>query len=123
MGSGFTVSLQSAGKYYHPIGAGETSRMAQSCLVPPTARIPVTHPRCSVWPSAWKSTSCPLRSWPTAVLADITFTNLLKEPEGEGAWLVTQTSRGPSVLFDFFSFDGAGEGTQHLIYARQVLDH
>lgn len=58
------------------------------------ALVSSTHPRCSVCPSAWKSTSCPFRSWPIAVLADITFTNLLKEPEGEAAWLITGPSGG-----------------------------
>lgn len=55
----------------------------------PGGPVPSTHPRCSVCPSAWKSTSCPFRSWPRAVLADITFTNLLKEPEREAAGLMT----------------------------------
>lgn len=58
----------------------------------PEALVPGAHPRCSVCPSAWKSTSCPFRSWPTAVLADITFTNLVNEPEGREGWLTT----GPS---------------------------
>lgn len=55
----------------------------------PEALVPGTHPRCSVCPSTWKSTSCPFRSWPTAVLADTTFTNLLKEPKREAAGLIT----------------------------------
>lgn len=55
--------------------------------------VPGTHPRCSVCPSMWKSTSCPFRSCPTAVLADITFTNLLKEPKREEAWLITSPLR------------------------------
>lgn len=57
-----------------------------------------THPRCSVCPSAWKSTSCPFWSCPTAVLADITFTNLLKEPVREEAWLITSPSGKPPGL-------------------------
>lgn len=49
-------------------------------------------PRCSVCLSAWKSTSCPFWSWPTAVLANITVTNLLNEPEGREVWLITWPS-------------------------------
>lgn len=63
---------------------------------------PGTHPRCSVCPSVWKSTSCPFRSCPTAVLADITFTNLLKEPKREEAWLITWPSGKPPGLCLFF---------------------
>lgn len=90
-----TTGRQGTDGCEHPPGDtwSEGSQVPQSEFSPdPEALVPGTYPRCSVCPSAWKSTSCPFRSWPTAVLADITFTNLLKEPEREAAGLII----GPS---------------------------